>query len=107
MRCILSKLKKSFPHNKKFNDYLYYYFPAYISIVLEIDHFNPDIRKSLSELVKEQEIPTNAFIVWDNWFSVVEEGVSYDKLKNDIRLKEVKSYEKDGARLVVFVRNDL
>mgnify|MGYP007070676553 FL=1 len=91
----------------KDNDYLYYYFPAYISIVLEIDHFNPDIRKSLSELVKEQEIPTNAFIVWDNWFSVVEEGVSYDKLKNDIRLKEAKSYEKDGARLVVFVRNDL
>jgi hypothetical protein len=90
----------------KYPDAVYYYYPRYIAIALNIDHFDKKIKRELPELFDGQSIPDNALIIWDNWWAVTANGISLDKIRNDQRFKEVGTYEKEGAKFVLFVKNN-
>jgi len=90
----------------KYPDAVYYYYPRYIAIALNIDHFDKKIKRELPELFDGQNIPDNALIIWDNWWAVTANGISLDKIRNDQRFKEVGTYEKEGAKFVLFVKNN-
>ena len=55
------------------------YAPPNLSVVLDIDHFNQNIRK---ELTPEQleNLETRDFLIWGNWFSIIERGVTKEEL---------------------------
>lgn len=89
-------IRKSYP------DYTFYYYPPYISLALNIDHFDPDKRKELPEIYTKNEIPKNSLIIWDNWCAVVEDGIPLEKLQQDKRFKEIKDYNTPHSRFVVF-----
>jgi hypothetical protein len=82
----------------------YYYYPPYISVELGIDHFDSNKRRELPELFEEKEIPKNTLIIWDEWFAVVENGISLEKLQNDGRFEEIKDFELNKSKFVLFVR---
>ena len=89
----------------KYPNAVYYYYPRYIAIALNIDHFNSNIKKELHELFDGQAVPDNAVIIWDNYWAVVGDGIPIEKISDDKRFKQVANYEKDETKFVVFVKN--
>jgi len=94
--------------NTNYPGYICYYYPPYISLALNIDHFDSAKRRDLPELYSEIEIPKNSLIIWDNWCAVIENGIPLEKLQQDSRLKEVKEFNAPNSRFVIFEkRNEL
>jgi len=92
-----------FMKNNNYNDCVYYYFPPYISLALGIDPFDHSKKKELGELFENKTIPKNSVVIWDDWSAVVECGISLDKLQNDDRFKEIKTFELSKSKFVVFL----
>ncbi len=85
-----------------FNGKLFYYSHAYFSISLDIDHFNDSCHRDLLRLSGEVP-PKGAVVIWDDWFSVVENGVTFERLKSMDNLKFLKEFEThDHDRVVKF-----
>nr|NQU92214.1 hypothetical protein [Bacteroidota bacterium] len=82
---------------------LYYYSHQNLSFFMEIDHFDPCFHRPLKDL-RDSDIPDGSVIIWDNWFSVVEEGIRLEDLKNDPRFELVRIFtSKDKFRIVEYV----
>ena len=96
---ITTDIKAKYPNS------VYYYYPRYIAIALNIDHFNKNIKKELHELFDGQAVPDNAVIIWDNYWAVVGDGIPLEKISDDKRFKQIATYEKDEIKFVVFVMN--
>jgi hypothetical protein len=51
----------------------------------------------------------STIIIWDDWFSVMEDGVSLERIKMDKRFTMLKSFERDEKNrkitFVIFKRN--
>lgn len=58
----------------------------YLSEALKIDHFDSKIRVELNAGQLEA-LNTGELIVWENWFSIVERGITKQSLDNDPRLE--------------------
>jgi hypothetical protein len=74
----------------------------YLSESLNIDHFDPNKRIDLNGETF-REIRSGDIVVWENWFSVVDGGVTKDKIEEDSRFE--KRYEISGnenSREIVF-----
>lgn len=88
---------------KKFADHKLYYSHPYISIVLDIDHFNPDIHQDI-DVAMNEGIPAKSLIIWDDWFSVTERGISHETLMKDDRFERIETYEaQHDSRTIKFV----
>lgn len=84
------------------NDRLVYYSLCYVSVALNIDHFNKNRHRDITASY-EEPFPEGAIIIWDDWFSVAEGGVSFDNLKNNKNLKLLKVFERpDHKRSIKF-----
>ena len=87
-----------------FADYKLYYSHPYISMALDLDHFDKTLHEDLISYNKGVDIPNESLIIWDNWFSVVENGVALENLKSNQQLKEIDRYEtKENGRLIKIV----
>jgi len=75
------------------NDQLFYYSHCYFSVALNIDHFDDGKHRAMHRLTTETP-PNGAMIIWDDWYSVVEGGISLDQLCNDKNLVLVKEFTK-------------
>ena len=92
-----------------FADYKLYYSHPYISMALDLDHFDKTLHEDLISYNKGVDIPGESLIIWDNWFSVVENGVALENLKSYQQLKEIGSYEtkENGRRIkIVVLKNE-
>lgn len=79
---------------------------AYLSLLLDINYFDEKIRNPLTT-ESHKSIKASEIIIWDNWFSVVENGVSKDKLlanKNLKHLKTFSSYKEREITYMVFIK---
>ncbi len=63
----------------------YIYAPSYISNMLNIDHFDDTKRKGMTAQ-NINNIEVGDIIIWENWFSVVECGISKQSLDNNNKL---------------------
>lgn len=69
-----------------------YYTHPYVSLLMNRDPFNGKYNHNLQNF-SIQKRPSHYLIIWDNWFSAVENGVSVEQLKADYRLKLLKSFQ--------------
>ncbi len=85
-----------------------YYSHPYINMLLNRDPFNPQYNKNLINISNEKR-PEHYFIIWDNWFSIVENGISLEQLNADPKLKQLKAFETSdkgrAIQVVVFEGN--
>ncbi len=80
-------LKNNFPENT----FMFYSHP-YISIAMQRDPFDTAKNKALTNF-ENQQPSKNYLIIWDNWFSVIENGVSLEQLKANKNLQLLKTFE--------------
>lgn len=73
------------------NTFMYYTHP-YISLLMDRDPFNSQYNHELKYIASEKR-PAHYLVIWDNWFSVVENGVSLEQLKADNKLKLLKTFQ--------------
>jgi hypothetical protein len=85
------------------DEQLFYYSQCFLSISLDIDHFNDSRHREMNRLLKETP-PKGAIVIWDDWFSVVEGGISLGQLKSNKNLKLLKDFKKqDKNRIIEYV----
>lgn len=90
----------NFVSKQKCKHYLYSH--PYLGYLLEIDHFNPNIRKGLT-LTQLDSAKSGTIVVWGNWFSVVEYGITKEKIDNYTNLTNIYNVRKvDGNREILF-----
>ncbi|MCE9539998.1 MAG: hypothetical protein K8R85_12385, partial [Bacteroidetes bacterium] len=81
-------IRSDFPENTTF---LYYTHP-YVSLLMNRDPFKGKYNHDLQNFTVQKR-PSHYLVIWDNWFSAVENGVSLEQLKADSRLKLLKSFQ--------------
>jgi len=98
-------MQKKYPEYHRNN---FYYEAVYISEVLDIDWFNKHKRKRLLDAFVKNEFQPGDFIIWDDWFAVVEGHVSLKSLETDARLEKLAEFKKvnywGGERSTVVFR---
>ena len=77
----------------------------YLAEQLDINYFDKNIRVELS-FDKIHEVNSNEIIIWDSWFSIVENGISQETIENVVELKKVKTFstQDGGTSYIVFVK---
>lgn len=63
---------------------------CYLSEVLELDHFDDSKRIDLTRKFMEKAQPGD-LVIWDNWFALVEHGVTQESLDNNPELVKLYS----------------
>lgn len=76
-----------------FPGYHLFYSDPYLSFALKIDPFDTTLHQSLIDFSNAENIPENTLVIWDNWFSVIENGVTLDALHIKHDLEEISTYE--------------
>ena len=99
----LAKDVVNFINKSNYDKSTFVYTKPYFSELLNINHFDNDVRLELS---KENigKLKTDDIIIWDNWFSVVENGISEEFIRSYPNLKEIKSFKiLDGNRETKYI----
>jgi len=81
----------------------YLYIPPYISMVLEIDHFDNEKRGDINPATI-LSVESGDILIWDNWFSVVDAQVTQEMIEQTgafRKLQTVKGMQED--REVIYV----
>ncbi|MBP6977925.1 MAG: hypothetical protein PHD61_01165 [Bacteroidales bacterium] len=88
---------------------LYLYSHPYIGMQLGIDPFNPSKRGKIAAIKDPQHLPQNTVIVWDSWFSPIEEGYTFENLSTyDFLALDTLciSREDTAKKIAIFVMKD-
>lgn len=99
-KCV-QKVAAYITQNKSESARIFCTFP-YLSEILNIDHFNPNVRVDLFGSFM-QDIKPRELIIWDSWFAVVECGLPQADLDQNPHLKKVfETRDRDHEREIVF-----
>jgi hypothetical protein len=98
-------MKATFPD---YQNHAFYYEAVYLSEVLQIDWFDQQKRKRLLGAFPNAAFKSGDFIIWDDWFSVVEGHVSLASLEQNTNLEKLKTFQRinywGGTRTTVVFR---
>jgi len=103
---VVPYIKEKYPDYS--NSRLYFSHP-YLGLALDVDYFNSDSRREIQHI----QVDTLAFdglVIWDDWFSVIEGGISLEHLKNKRGLELKKKFhrqEKDRTIQYVIFQNKI
>lgn len=98
-------LRNNYPeyHNNTF-----YYEAVYLSELLNIDWFDNSKRKRLLNSLKDNSFKSGDFIIWDDWFSIVEGQVDRKLFESDNRFEKLKTFSRinywNGIRTTIIFR---
>jgi hypothetical protein len=79
---------------------LYYHVP-YMNLTLNTDPFDKNRHREISDL-SGNEPAKGSIVIWDNWWAVVEDGISKEKFTNDSDYTLLKSFSKGEREMMVF-----
>lgn len=68
------------------------YLPPYLSIALELDHFDDRVHVDIHPLLL-QEAKSGDIVIWDNWFSVVDGHVTQEMIEKSGRFQHIKTFK--------------
>ena len=83
-------IKQTYPD---YHDHIFYYEAVYLSELLTIDWFNVRERQRLLDAFTHNEFKSGDFIIWDDWFAVVEGHINLDALEKDQRLEKLNTFQ--------------
>ncbi len=81
------------------SEVLYYHIP-YLSVVMNIDHFDASKHMELSEITENKN--TESIVIWDNWWAVVEDGIGKEKFIGNPDYTLLKSFTKGEREMMIF-----
>jgi hypothetical protein len=81
---------------KQYPDKFLYYSNPYFSYTLNINHFDQTKHLSFSDWQASKNLLPNSLVIWDNWFSVVEEHTDSTSLLQNPELRLINRYETEG-----------
>jgi hypothetical protein len=90
LHSIASDLQKHYP------DKFLYYSNPYLSYALNINHFDSSKHLCFTDLQASKNLHPNSLVIWDNWFSVVEERTDSTMLLQNPELTLLNRYEIEG-----------
>ncbi len=93
-----SYIRQTFP------GYTLYYTHPYISLKLGIDPYDKKEDGLIRNVLETKKAPAHSLIIWDSWFSVIEEKITLDYLLQNPNVSVLKTYDDAGppaVRLVV------
>jgi len=82
------------------------YLPPYLSMVLELDHFNHARRADINPVTFTQ-VRKGDILIWDNWFSVVDAQVTQKMIEESglfQKMKTVKGMQEDREVIYIVYR---
>ncbi|MDP4685938.1 MAG: hypothetical protein NWS53_03535, partial [Salibacteraceae bacterium] len=87
------------------SDQSFVYAHPYLSEVLSLDHFDTAQVKQLNA-EKLNQLKENEIVIWDNWFSVVELGLTKEFMHEQTQLKRLQEFKtpKGEVFFVVYKR---
>jgi hypothetical protein len=91
MQKIAADINKDYP-----GKFLYYSNP-YLSYSLNINPFDRSKHLCFTDWQVDKKLQPNSIVIWDNWFSVVEERTDSIILYKNPELRLLKRYETDGS----------
>jgi len=88
------------------SDKSFVYAHPYLSEVLALDHFDTAHVKQLNT-EKLTQLRENEIVIWDNWFSVVELGLTKEFMNEQTQLKRMEEFKTPNGEVffVVYKRN--
>ena len=91
-------------HSNFPNHNVLYYTHPYISIAFDNNHYDEREHLFMNQLSLKKGINKNELIIWDEWYTVVDEGIELEDLNNNDNFEMVKSFTKnDGYNVRQFV----
>ncbi len=82
--------------------YTIYYSHPYLSLALNVDPFDAEQHREIQHLNTDKVNP-ETIIIWDEWFSVVEGGITLEQLSGDKRFELLHTFQrKDKERLIQY-----
>jgi len=87
---VIPYIKKEFPDYT--NAKLYFSHP-YLSLALNVDYFDPKYYRKMQYL-QTDIISKETIIIWDDWFSVTEGGISLEFLTSDNRIELMQTFQR-------------
>lgn len=88
---------------------LWLYSHPYVGMQLGIDPYDPSQRGKISAINDQEGLPAATVIIWDSWFSPVEEGYTLESLqaKEFLTLESLHISPEDPAKkIAIFVMKD-
>lgn len=84
-------LKNTYPDYHKQTIYLE---AVYLCETLNIDWFNVRERRRLLDAFNDNQFKTGDFVIWDDWFAVVEGHIKPEPLEKDQRFEKLKTFQR-------------
>jgi hypothetical protein len=81
---------------KHYKDKFLYYSNPYLSYALNINHFDSSKHLCFTDWQASKNLHPNSLVIWDNWFSVVEERTDSTMLIQNPELRLLNRYEIEG-----------
>lgn len=88
--------KIAFDLQKQYPGKFLYYSNPYFSYTLDINHFDRSKHLCFTDWQAAKSLHPNSLIIWDNWFSVVEERTDSTMLYQNPSLRLMHRYETEG-----------
>ncbi|HNS16370.1 MAG TPA: hypothetical protein PKH94_06480 [Bacteroidales bacterium] len=88
---------------------LYLYSHPYVGMQLGIDPYDPAQRGKIAAIRHPGKLPGNTVVVWDSWFSVTEEGYTFENLSafDFLVLDTLRISREDSTKkIAIFVMKD-
>jgi hypothetical protein len=82
-------IKKQFPDYKKFR---FYYEPGWIALQLNQDFFNDEEHMRINGAFERNQFKSGEFLIWDDWFAVVEANAIWENMIKDDRFELIKEF---------------
>lgn len=81
---------------------MFYYTHSYVSMSLDIDHFDYSKHRELNRIT-EEAVPKGAILIWDDWYARKGDLVPLEQLTHDTNLSLVKEFmQVEGDRTIQF-----
>jgi DNA polymerase III psi subunit len=84
------------------SDKSFVYAHPYLSEVLALDHFDTAHVKQLNA-EKLTQLKENEIVIWDNWFSVVELGLTKEFMNEQTQLKRLEEFKTPNGEVFFVV----
>lgn len=90
---IVHEVATFFDENPTVSEATFFYTHPYLSMVLERDHFDKTQHQDLAKK-NYPAFKSGDILIWDNWFSVVENEIPEESLDQNPRLVKLKTFSK-------------